>query len=57
MALVNEQAPLTARLLGGSFQRFPKNVHMNIIPTRFSLPKEFCGQTSLGNVDYVACLQ
>lgn len=57
MSLVNEWAPRTARLLGGSFQHCPKNVHMNIIPTRFSLPKEFCGQRSLGNVDYVACLQ
>lgn len=56
MSLVNERVPLTARLLRGSFQHVPKNVQMNIIPTRVSLPTEFCGQPSLGNVDYVASL-
>ena len=55
--LVNERVLLTVNLLGGSFQHFPKNVQINTIPTRFSLPKEFCGQTSLENVKYAASLQ
>jgi len=50
MSLVNKRAPLPVRFLGGSFQYLPKNVQLTITPTRFSLPKEFCSQTGLGNV-------
>lgn len=57
MLLVNGRAPLTVSVLGGSFQHSSKSVRMNITPTRFSLPKELCGHTSLGNVDYVGSRQ